>query len=441
MQIRRMFLAVVGVVLATGTLRAQDVNLTEAPLVDKFVRNELTLELEGKIHSKQDGKEQSFPHKASAKHVFVEKYLDAKDGIADKAARHYRVAESVIRFNNNEAAKRSLRAERQFVVAQRAKDLVIVFSPKGMMTREEMEVTEHLDTLAVGGLLPGKSIAVGKSWSVANRAVAALCEFDGLTEQNLEGTLESVKDDRAVVKIVGKAQGINLGAQVTMLINARLEFDVKLQRVVYLEWKETDDRQQGPVSPAMSAEIKIQLNRTEIEEPKELTKFALVPVPTSETPPANLTSLHYVDAKKHFEVTHARNWHVVSPDDSPQFVLRLIERGEFVAQATFTTWKKTDKAMKLEEFAALVAKTPGWVEDKEIERKEIANPTNGNQTIYRVAASGDLAGIRTVQYYYLIVGPRGDQLIVTFSVVPQHVQRLGARDVEMVREIAFPEMK
>jgi hypothetical protein len=226
-----------------------------------------------------------------------------------------------------------------------------------------------------------------------------------------------------------------------MLINAKLEFDVKTQRIVFLEWKETDDRQQGPVSPAMSAEIKIQLTRAEIEEPKELTKFALVPVPTSETPPANLTSLHHVDGKNRFEVTHARNWHVVSPEDSPQFVLRQIERGEFIAQATFTTWKKADKAMKHDEFAALVAKTPNWVEDKEIERKEIPNPTNGNQKIYRVAASGELAGVRTVQYYYLVAGPRGDQLIVTFSVVPQHVQRLGARDLEMVREIAFPDSK
>ena len=155
----------------------------------------------------------------------------------------------------------------------------------------------------------------------------------------------------------------------------------------------------------------------------------------------NLTSLHHVDGKNRFEVTHARSWHVVSPDDSPQFVLRHIERGEFIAQATFTTWKKADKVMKLDEFAALVAKTPAWVEDKEIERKEVPNPTNGNQKIYRVAASGELAGVRTVQYYYLIVGARGDQLIVTFSVVPQHVQRLGDRDLEMVREIAFPDAK
>ena len=82
-----------------------------------------------------------------------------------------------------------------------------------------------------------------------------------------------------------------------------------------------------------------------------------------------------------------------------------------------------------------MAKTPGWVEEKEIERKQL---DGGKGTIFRVASTGELGGVRTVQYYYLIVGPAGDQLVATFSVVPQHVQRLGSRDLELVREIAFP---
>ncbi len=435
---RRLLICVLTGLLATSTLRAQSVNLTEAPLDQQCVRNELTLELDGKVLSKQNGKELSFPHKATAKHVFVERFLSVNGGIVDKAARHYSAAESSIRFNNNEPSRRLLRDEHRFLVAQRVRDQIASFSPKGMLTREEMEVTEHLDTLALPGLLPGKTIEVGKTWTVPDRVVAALCELDGLTEQNLEGQLEGVKLGRAFIKIVGQAKGINLGAQVGMIVNVRLEFDLKAKRIVFVEWKEADSRQQGPVSPAMNADLTILLTRTPIAEPAELNKFALVPVPTGDTPPANLTSIQHLDAKKRFVLSYARDWHVVSPDDSPQLVLRQLERGEFIAQATFTVWKKTDakKPMKIDDFAGLVAKTPGWVEEKEIERKQIDNKSN--HTIYRVASMGELDGIRTVQYYYLVVGPRGDQMVVTFSVVPQHVQRLGSRDLEMVREIAFP---
>jgi hypothetical protein len=427
--------------LGTSIASAQTVNLTEAPLVNRCVRNELTMELEGKIIVRQQDKEQTFPHKASAKHVFLERYLEVNGPIAIKSARHYLTAEGTVTFNNDETTKRTLRKERQFLVAQRTKDRLTVYSPHGAMTRTEMEVTEHLDTMAVAGLLPGKNVDVGKSWSVPNPVVAALCDFEGITEQNLEGTLEKIDGNLAHIKIVGKAQGINLGAQVGMLVNARCEFDVKAQCLTFLEWKESDDRRQGPVSPALSADVVLKLTRTPIDEPEQLNKFALVPIPEG-TPPEKLTNLLHQDAKKRFSFSHARDWHVVSPDDdNSQLVMRLIERGEFLAQATITPWKKTDpaKAMSLNEFAELMKKTPSWALEKETERKTLEQGAKGHHTVHRVIASGELDGVRTVQYFYLIVGNSGEQVIVTFSVVPQQAARLGARDLEMVREIAFPE--
>lgn len=438
---RRYFLAFVATLASTGYLHAQTVNLTEAPLAQSCLRNELTMELDGKILVKQGEKENAFPHKAQAKHVYMERILDVNGAVADKAARYYTTAESTIRFNNDTPSKRTLRPERRFLVTQRIKDQLVTFSPAGSITREEMELTEHLDTLAVAGLLPGKTMDVGKSWPIANAVVATLCEFDGLTGHNLEGKLEAVKGGQAFIKIVGNANGINLGAQVAMIVNARLEFDIKEQRIVYLEWNETDKRQQGPVTPALDADVTLKLTRTPIEEPEQLNKFALVPVPTTETPAVNLTNLAHQDAKKRFTLSHARNWHVVSPEDSPQLVMRYVERGEFLGQVTITTWKKVDpkNAMTLADFAALTEKTPGWAVDKEIERKTLDNTPKGQHAVHRVVASGELDGVRTVQYFYLIVGSGGDQLIATFSVVPTQVQRLGSRDLELVREVGFPD--
>jgi hypothetical protein len=438
---RRYCVGVLIGVLVTAAARGQTVNLTEAPLAQRCVRNELTMELEGKILVRQSDKENAYPHQAQAKHVFLERYLEVNGLIATKAARHYLTAEASTTFNNDEKTRRTLRPERKFLVAQRTKDQLFTFSPHGQLTRTEMEVTEHLDTMAVAGLVPGKNVEVGKSWSISSTVVAALCDLDGLTEQNLEATLEKVDGNLAHIKIVGKAHGINLGAQVGMLINARCEFDVKQRCVVFLEWKESDDRRQGPVSPALNAEVTIKLKRTPIDEPEQLNKFALVPIPDAAMPPEKLTNLYHQDAKKRYTFSHARNWHVVSPDDNGQLVMRLVERGEFIAQATITPWKKVDptKAMSIGDFAELMAKTPGWALDKETDRKTLENPPKGHHTVHRVIASGELDGVRTVQYFYLIVGTSGEQLIVTYSVVPQQVQRLGSRDLEMVREIAFPD--
>src|SRR5262249_49193383 len=159
-------------------------------------------------------------------------------------ARFYTTAESAIVFDNNESSKRSLRPERRFLVAQRVKEQIVSFSPKGPLTREEMELTDHFDTLAVAGLLPGKTIDPGTTWNIPNAVVLSVCELDGVTEHSLVGKLESVKDNLAQVTITGKANGINLGAQVELTIDGRLTFDIKQKCIVSLEWKETDMRQQ-----------------------------------------------------------------------------------------------------------------------------------------------------------------------------------------------------
>ncbi|MBI3821898.1 MAG: hypothetical protein HY289_04365 [Planctomycetes bacterium] len=437
---RRFSICVLAGLLSAPVLHAQSVNLTEAPLADRCVRNELVMDLDGKISIKQDGKDISFPQKAQAKHVFVERFLDAASVVADKAVRQYATAESTLTFNNNDSSKRSLRADRRFLVTQRLKGQVVTFSPDGAMTRDEVELTEHFDTMAVAGLLPGKTLEVGKTWSIPNSVVLSLCELDGVTSQSLEGTLETVKDDIALGKIVGKVQGINLGAEVVMQINARFAFDVKAQRITTVEWKESDVRQQGPITPALTAEVTINLTRTPIAEPESLNKLALLKVPTTATPPSELTGIVHQDAKKRFSLKYARDWHVTSPEDSPQLVMRHLERGDFIAQVTVTAWKKVDpkNVITLKDFAEEMAKTPGWAEDKEIERKQVTEIAKGHHAVYRVAATGELDGVRTVQYFYLVVGAQGDQLLVTFSVVPQHIARIGVRDLELVREIVFP---
>ena len=438
---RRLLICMLASLISANLLHAQSVNLTEAPLAERCVRIELTMELTGKIMAKQDGKDVAYPHKASAKHVFMERILDANGAVAGKAARFYTTAESAITFDNNNSSKRSLRTERRFLVAQRVKEQIISFSPRGPLTREEMELTEHFDTMAVAGLVPGKTIDVGKTWAIPNNVVLGLCELEGIVKQNLEAKLESVKDNLAHVTITGDANGINLGAQVEMKIDAHFDFDIKQQRIIALTWKESDKREQGPITPALTGEVTIKLTRTPIDEPEQLNKFALVPVPTTPTPPSNLTNVQHQDTKKRFELNYPRDWHVVSPDDSPQLVMRQLERGDFIAQATFTAWKKADpkNVISLEKFADEMAKTPGWAEDKEIERKEIKESGKSHQKVYRVASSGELDGVRTVQYYYLVVSSQGEQMIVTFSVVPQQVAHFAARDLELVRELVFPE--
>jgi hypothetical protein len=436
MTTRRLLTSLVAVLTAVSAARAQNVDLTEAPLADRCFRVELTMALKGKITVQQQGETMSFPHEAEARHVYVERVLVASGGVADKTTRHYEKAEATITFNKQPGGKRALRHERAFMVAHRSKDEMLVYCPKGRLTREEKELTEHFDSLLVPGLVPGKAVAVGESWKLGTPAALALCDLDGLIEHDLTCKLDEVKDGLAAVSITGTAAGISMGAQVKLLVSARYQFDTKENRVVAVEWKQSDQRQQGPVSPALSADVVVQLKRTAIPEPAELGKFALVQVPAE--PPAALLDLDYRDPRGRFEFHHGREWHVVSAEESTQLVLRLMDRGDFIAQATISPWKKGDpkETMSLEKFYEAMKTTPGWHEEHLLEKTELK--ADKGHALHRVTASGTLDDVKTVQSFYLVAGPKGEQLIVSFSVVPSQVQKLGARDLELVRNITFP---
>jgi hypothetical protein len=437
----RCFTTVLASLLFANSLWAQGVALTEAPLAQSCVRNELTLELKGTQTVKQNGKDIIYPVKVLARHEYMERYLDVNGPVSDKAARYYTSADSIIYFNNDEGSKRTLPDIHRFMVAQRINDQIVRFNPNGkQLTREEIDLTDHFDTLAVSGLVPGKVIEVGKSWKIPNHVIAALCDLGGVNAQKVEGTLVSIKGSVAHVQLVGDVQGIDMGAQVSMLINSRLEFDTGVHRITYVEWRQKDDRQQGPISPAMSADVTIKLRRIPIKTPFQLNENALVPIPDAKTPPSHLTSISHQDARKRYTLQYARDWYVTSPEKNPQLVMRLMERGKLIAQVTITPWTKVDPkgVMTKEQFADEMAKTPSWsVEQKD--NPEELKPSKSQHKVYRAAASGELDGVKTWQCFYLIVSPQGEQVIMTFATAPQDVQRLGARDLELVRELVVSE--
>src|SRR5438093_9197566 len=111
---RRLLTSLALLLAAGGIARAQDVNLTEAPLADQCFKIELSMELKGKITVQQQGQTVSFPHEAGATHAFLERVLEAEHGVASKTARHYQAAEASISFNKK-VSKRALRPERAFM--------------------------------------------------------------------------------------------------------------------------------------------------------------------------------------------------------------------------------------------------------------------------------------------------------------------------------------
>lgn len=420
-------------VAVTGA-RAQGQTLAETPLVNDCYRVHIAMQLKGEMVVLQENKPVSLKLAATAEHRYHERVLAVlpQGSLVAKMARHYDDARATISIDGS-ASMRSLRADRRLIVAQRQNDTATCYSPQGPLTREELDtVSEHFDTACLAGLLPGKQVKPGDTWKIGNACVQGLCQFEGLIANDVTGKLVDIKDGMAVIVFEGTTKGIELGAQAQVKITATGRYDLGRKRLASLEWKQADTRDQGPASPAANVETTITLTREVVPEPKELSDVALVGVPQGFDLPAPLTNLVIRDLKDRFELASGREWQVVSQTEN-HLVVRLLERGDFVAQATVTPWQKAEagKHMEPKDFREAMLSTPGWEPQEVFQEGGIPNQPNG-RFVYRVSARGQMEDVKVVQTFFLVAGPKGDQCIVAITLKQAQLNKLGARDLILV---------
>jgi|GEM_PF-216525 len=403
---------------------------------------DLALELSGELRIQADKELRKIAIKAQGKHHYTERLLSVGEtphstGPA-RVARQYDKAEAVV-FEGAEKTIRSLRPSRRLFLVQRTKEQLWTVCPEGPLTRSEQELTtDQFDTLALSGIVPGTKVRAGETWRLHNATVQLLCHFEGLVEQDLAGKLLEIKGDEAHFSVSGKASGIDLGAQVKAAVEARGIFDTKQNLIVNLEWKQTEERDPGPVNPSGTLESYLKVQRKKVEIPAALSDKSIAKLPEEKDGvPEQLRTLEFRDAKARYELVHGREWQLVAETDN-HLVLRLLDRGDFIAQCTITPWTAATKGkhMSPEDFRAAMNKTPGWEVNKELLADEI--PGTEGRYIFRIAAQGQMDGADVVQHFFLIAAPTGEQAIMTFSMTPRMVEKLGARDLSLVGGLLLP---
>ena len=282
------------------------------------------------------------------------------------------------------------------IVAQRTEDSLFAYSPAGPLTQPELEVTsEHFETLRLAGVLPGKEVKVGDSWKIDSEVAQSLCLFDGLISHELMAKLKQADSAMAIVTIDGTAKGLDDGAMANLTVAATVWYDRTKKRIVAVNWKQKDVRDQGPTSPAAEIESTTIVKREPLDrQPDELNATVLASVPATNDPPATMQNLIHRDPRSRFQLLYSRDWHLVGQTDF-HLIMRLLDRGDFLAQATLTCWKNAGPAkhMTPTEFENTVAQGTGWKMEEVLERVEI--PTDGNRWVYRITARGELDAPRS----------------------------------------------
>ena len=103
-----------------------------------------------------------------------------------------------------------LRPELRLLVAERrdGEGPVVVISPAGPLTWDELQLVQGLgDPLTLGDLLPERPVAIGDHWRVRNGGAVRLSEYDAITANSLDASLESADTGKARIRLKGQIQG------------------------------------------------------------------------------------------------------------------------------------------------------------------------------------------------------------------------------------------
>ena len=380
--------------------------------------------------SKEDGAK-ARAIKVETRLEFVEKVLAvAKDGSPTKVVRRVERAGAAI---NGEvrATSAAIRPEVALLVAAMRDGQVVVVSPGGPLTRAELEVVQGVgDPLALTALLPAAGVAKGESWTVGNDAARSLSGYDSLDDNALKATLTSIDDARAVVRLEGAVRGSYLGGPGTINLNGSFTFDRRAGRVESLEVARAEVRKPGPVEAGLDIRSTLKVSRKGIDVPSELSDANLAGVPTEIEADRELLLFKSPDGL--YQLVHDRDWHI-DWDSPKQTILKRLEKGRFVAQCNLATGPNAG-AGRHEDPARLrddIKKAAG-ARFVAILGEGVVDGAPAGGYRYKVAIQGREANTDVLWYYYLIAGPRGDQVLGIFTLGLDQKDRFGDQDLRLI---------
>lgn len=439
MSTKQCSLAVVVLMLlaATGQAHAgQTFALQSKCQVGSISRIVADLEVGGNLKVAGQDKVQTLPMSVVAKLAYDEKILGLGGLSAEgrRSIRHYDQPSAVIKIDKA-VLKPTLRDDRRTIAAELKEKACTLFSPMGPLTREELDLIEVVgNSMLVESLLPAEPVEISKPWQHDNTVLAALLCLDAISHSEVESTLTEVVDGVAKISMAGTLNGAVGGVATEIQLKARYNFDMNSGRVNWFAISIKENRSVGHVGPGLDIVAKLRMQITPDVASELLSEKELSGLPLDLETAGTL--LRYESSKSGFGMHHDRRWYFTR--DNPDLaVLRLVDRGELVAQCNLSPLKnlKPGERMTLAEFQADVERALGKGFGQFLQASESTNAQG--QHVLRVIATGIVAELPIQWNYYLVTSPDGQRVAFAFTLEQNLVERFAEADQSLVDSVEF----
>jgi hypothetical protein len=389
---------------------------------------------EGKLKLNADGQEvKHVAVKADAELTYVERLLEQRNHSSDfRAGRLYQTAQARLTLNGSEVENK-LRPERQLIIVESNAQHGQLFSPRGPLTREEIElVNVPASEIVPEALLPEKRIAVGDDWKLVDTTAARLLGFDLVSEQDLVCTLDSVKDEVAVISLKGKVAGAVEGVSSDVELKGKLNFDLRKRSISWLTLAFRENRAIGHAQPGFEVLTTVRMVFGPSTS-QELSDAVLAKEKLRSD--SALTRVELRSELGGFTIMHDRRWRVMV-ERGDLTVLRLIDRGDLIAQCNITPRPPLDnrETVTIEAFQDDVRRVLGKNAEQIVEAGE--EHGEGRQ-ILRVVVAGKVGDVPIQWTYYHVAEAGGRRASLVFTIESSLLERFASIDRDLLDSFQF----
>lgn len=420
----------------------QPVNLS-SEITEGDVQNvKVVFELDGTLALKSDTPDPvKVPVQAKARLSYDEKVVKgstAKRPWIRASVRAYQMAEANIKLPEQTVTP-TLRDEREIIVSSAdAADDVVLFSPLGPVTRDELDLIDvPANSAIINGLLPNRTVRHGETWQLKSALTPVILGLDAIAEQEITCRLAQLNDESAVVELEGTVNGASGGVATEISLAAKYAFERQAGRIGWFAMSLKENRSVGHAQPGLDGTIRLQMALTErTESPVPLHADVLADLQLSADPHIRL--LEFVSPNGNFELLMNRKWHEML-DQKDACILRLVDRGDLLAQCNLTALPPMEDGVPftLNDFQNDIEKV---LDDEFGEFVTATEKVNEHGLhVMRVVVNGMASEVPIHWIYYHLTNEQGRRASCVFTFESDLMSRFGAADQTLVSSFRFRE--
>ena len=308
-----------------------------------------------------------------------------------------------------------------------------MFSPNGLLSRDELDLIDiQGNSLLLDRLLPTDPVGIGDTWEHSDDLVVSLLRLDAAKSCDVASKLVSVKDRVALMETAGRVSGAAAGVSTEIQLKAKYQFSLDTKQIVWFGLLIQEKRSVGHVGPGLDVVARIQMTISQVGDSPGLSNKALQEV--SLTPDERLTRLSYESAAGGWQFSNDRRWFITS-DESDKAVLRMIDRGELVAQCNVSSLPvvEVSKLASLAKFQEDIQRGLGENFGQFVAAAERSNESN--YRVLNVIVDGNVSEVPIRWIYHLLADAQGRQAVFVFIVEGDLIERFGQADKGLMETV------